>query len=110
MKETKFKCQFCGYVPHSHEQPGTGSWYCPRCGKRTTIRLNVPRPKKFSQKPPQSRQISRDQISSKIYNELTKGKGPEFGLKEPYIKPMIQPIKPKIRKEVRIFSPSNNND
>jgi hypothetical protein len=110
MKEMKFKCQFCGYTPRTHEQSETGAWYCPRCGKRTTIRLTVPRPRKFSQKSRQSSQISRDQISSKIYSELTKEKTPNFGLKEPYINPPIELIKPKLRKVVRIFFPPRDDD
>jgi ribosomal protein L37AE/L43A len=110
VKESNFRCQFCGYVPHSHEQPGTGVWYCPKCGKRTTIRLTVPSPRRSSYKKPQSRQASRDQISSQIYRELTKEKSQEYGLKEPYLNPTIQPIKPKLRKKVRIFAPSKDND
>jgi uncharacterized Zn finger protein (UPF0148 family) len=110
VRESKFKCQFCGYIPRSHEQPSTGAWYCPKCGKRTTIRLTVPSPKRTSYKTPRSRQASRDQISSQIYRELTKDKNQQLGLKEPYLNPTIQPIKPKLRKKVRIFSPSRDED
>ena len=104
MNETEFKCQFCGYAPRSHEQPVTGAWYCPKCGKRTTIRLTVPPPRKRSYKKPQSRQMSRDRISSQIYSKLTQEKTQDYGLKDPYLNPNIQPIKPKLRKKVRIFS------
>ena len=110
MKETEFKCQFCGYIPRSHEQPVTGAWYCPKCGKRTTIRLTVPPPRRTSYKKPQTRQESRDRISSQIYSKLTQVKSQNFGLKDPYLNPSIQPIKAKVRKKVQIFSPSNEED
>ncbi len=110
MRESEFKCQFCGYVPRSNEQPVTGAWYCPKCGKRTTIRLTVPSPRKFSAKKPQSRQTSRDRISSQIYSKFTKEKIQDFGLKDPYLNPSIQPIKPKLRRKVRIFYPSTDED
>jgi uncharacterized Zn finger protein (UPF0148 family) len=110
VKESKFNCQFCGYVPRSHEEPVTGAWYCPKCGKRTTIRLTVPSPRKTSFKKPKSPKLSRDRISSQIYSKLTQEKTQDYGLKDPYLNPKIQPIKPKLRKKVRIFSPSSEKD
>ena len=105
MNENEFKYQFCGYIPRENEQPRTGSWYCPKCGKRTTIKLTVPSPRKIALlKKQQRRQTSRDQISSQLYQELTKDINPNFGLKDPYLNPNISPIKPKNRKKVRVFA------
>ncbi len=104
MEKKEFKCQFCGYFPRNHERPTSGSWYCPKCGRRTISQQARAPTKKFTPKKPQPRRTSRDQITSQIYNKLTEQTSHDYGLKEPYLNPKIQPIKPKLRKRIRIFS------
>ena len=104
MESREFRCQFCGYFPRNHEQPSSGSWYCPKCGKRTVLSQTRSSIKRIPPKRSQSRSTSRDRITSQIYRKLAQRSSPDHGLKEPYLNPKIQPIKPRKRKEIRIFS------
>ena len=110
MNNNSIKCQFCGYTPPSDEQPSSGTWFCPRCGKR--IRISQPvnlSQKSFTQKK-RNRRTSRDQISNQIYSKMTKKTSTNHGLKEKYLNPKIDPITPRTRKGIRIFSKKRFKD
>ena len=104
MESREFRCQFCGYSPRNHEQPSSGSWYCPKCGKRTVISQTRSTIKRIPPKKSQSRSTSRDRIASQIYRRFAQQSSAGHGLKEPYLNPKIQPIKPRLRKQIRVFS------
>ena len=97
-------CQFCGFTPPQHEQPRSGTWFCPKCGKRVLISQPVILPRRSPSKHTPRTKKSRDQISNQIYSKITKISSPDLGLKEKYLKPKLEPIMPKKRKKVRIFS------
>ncbi|MFX0210882.1 MAG: hypothetical protein ACFFDT_33190 [Candidatus Hodarchaeota archaeon] len=101
MSQKKIKCTNCGHIPR--DLPVSGSWYCPKCGKRTEIPHHRPRVARKFYKKPQITQKSRDQVTRKIYDRLTYEKTPDLGFKEPYLKPKINPILPKRRNKIRLF-------
>ncbi|MHA2243404.1 MAG: hypothetical protein ACXADY_00385 [Candidatus Hodarchaeales archaeon] len=101
MNKKIFKCTNCSHIPR--DPPISGSWYCPKCGKRITIAQQRPRaPRKFHKKP-KIIQKSRDQVTTKIYDKLTYEKAPDLGFKEPYMNPKISPIIPKRRDKIQLF-------
>ena len=101
MTQKKIQCTNCGHIPR--DLPVSGSWFCPKCGKRSTFSHHRPKvTRKFYKKPDITRK-SRDQITTKIYDNLTFDKSPDLGFKEPYINPRINPILPKKRTKLRIF-------
>ena len=104
MEPREFRCQFCNYIPRTHEQPTSDSWYCPKCGKKTILSQTRESPRRFPTKRLQPRKPSRDRISTRIYTELTEQTDRDFGLKDPYLNPKIHTIKPRLRKGIRIFS------
>ncbi|MFX0014520.1 MAG: hypothetical protein ACFFB2_05165 [Promethearchaeota archaeon] len=101
MSQSTFKCTNCGYIPR--DLPVSGSWYCPKCGKRMTIPQHRPRVARKFYKKPVTTQKTRDQITRKIYEKLTYDKIPDLGFKEPYLNPKIEPIIPKRRNKIRLF-------
>ncbi|MHA1940339.1 MAG: hypothetical protein ACXAB2_01435 [Candidatus Hodarchaeales archaeon] len=106
----QFKCKYCNFIPRSNEIPSTGVWYCPKCGKRTTLERARKIPRKFIHQKKTAKKITRDQASSKIYSKFTFEKKPDFGLKAPYLKPTIKEIQPKIRKHIRVFYQSKSEE
>jgi uncharacterized Zn finger protein (UPF0148 family) len=104
LKNIAFRCQFCGYTPPLQEQPRSGTWFCPKCGKRVSISQPVILPRQSSKKSSKRGKKTRDQITNQIYSKITKKTPPDLGLKEKYLNPENEPIVPKIRKKVRIFS------
>ncbi|MCK4847524.1 MAG: hypothetical protein KAT16_00705 [Candidatus Heimdallarchaeota archaeon] len=107
MKNIKFNCQFCGYTPPIEEQPRSGAWFCPKCGKRVLISQPVIYPRSSSPKNIRRNKKTRDQITNQIYSKITKKSTPDLGLKEKYLKPLDEPIVPKKRNKVRIFTKNN---
>ena len=83
--------------------PVSGSWYCPKCGKRTVIPQQRPRATRKFYKKPTIPTRSRDQITTKLYNKMTYDKPTDHGFKEPYLNPKIKPIIPKRRDKIRLF-------
>ncbi len=104
MNNIEISCKFCGYAPPQHEQPRSGTWFCPKCGKRVSISQPVFLPRQSRTKNLPTRRKTRDEISNQIYSNITKTSPPDLGLKEQYLKPVIEPIIPKKRKKIRIFS------
>ncbi len=104
LNNNEISCQFCGYTPPQHEQPRSGTWFCPKCGKRVSISQPVILPRQSHSKKLPRRQKTRDQISNQIYSNITKTSTPDLGLKEQYLKPVVEPIIPKKRNKIRIFS------
>ena len=95
-----FKCTKCGYIPR--DLPVSGSWYCPKCGKRTAIPQKRPRATRKFYKKPTIATRSRDQITTKLYNKMTYDKPTDRGFKEPYLNPKIKPIPPAHTSSVTI--------
>ena len=103
MDGNPFRCKNCGHIPRS--PPHSGSWYCPKCGKRMTISApQSSRPRRIPPKSVKRARKSRDQVTRQIYQSFTYEKSPNLGFKEPYINPNIHPIAPKKRNKIRIFT------
>jgi ribosomal protein L37AE/L43A len=104
LMNNSIECKFCGYTPPPQEQPRSGTWFCPKCGKSVSISQPVNLPKQVSPKNLRRSIKSRDQISNQIYSNITKKMPSDLGLKEKYLNPRFEPIVPKKRKKVKIFS------
>jgi len=104
LTNSKIRCKFCGYSPPPNEQPNSGTWFCPKCGKRVLISRPVIFSRKSYSKNIHKSQKTRDQISNQIYSKITEKSSPDLGLKEKYLRPLIEPITPKKRKKIRVFS------
>jgi uncharacterized Zn finger protein (UPF0148 family) len=108
MSQSVFRCPNCGYIPR--EPPISGSWYCPKCGKRMEISQPHPHTVKKSYKKPLYTQTSRDHMISQIYDKLKHEKKTDSGYKEPYLNPKIPPIQLKKRKNIRFFFKKNSKE
>ncbi len=110
MAKSNFRCKYCNYMPRSSEMPLTGVWYCPKCGKRTTLERTQKTPRKFTHQRKTRSHITRDQASSQIYSKHTSVNKKDHGLKTPYLNPDIKEIQPKIRNRVRVFYQSKSGE
>jgi predicted nucleic-acid-binding Zn-ribbon protein len=104
LNNNAIQCKFCGYTPPLQEQPRSGTWFCPKCGKRVLISQPVILPGQKITKSSRKSKKTRDQITNQIYSKITKNVPPDLGLKEKYLNPRLEPIVPKKRKKIRIFS------
>lgn len=107
MSQKRFSCSNCGYIP---KVTPSGIWYCPKCGKKSTISKRSSRVVKRYYSKPKPIQTSRDQVISQIYDKLTYHKPNDLGYKDPYLNPSIQPIEPKKRKKIRLFFKKNETE
>ncbi|WP_455143183.1 hypothetical protein [Candidatus Hodarchaeum mangrovi] len=106
MSHSEFRCINCGYIPH--ESPVSGNWYCPKCGKRSTIKIEQPLHVRSYLRHKSVHQRSKDEIYNDIYKKLTLEEKQELGYKEPYINPVLSSVEPKKRETIRLFLPSDN--
>ena len=109
MNNNTIQCKFCGYTPPLQEQPRSGTWFCPKCGKRVSISQPAIRSRQKSTKSSRKSKKTRDQIINQIYSKITKKSPPDLGLKEKYLNPKNEPIIPKSRKKIRFFSKGREN-
>ncbi|MFX0209740.1 MAG: hypothetical protein ACFFDT_27410, partial [Candidatus Hodarchaeota archaeon] len=93
-----YSCSNCGYIP---QVTPSGIWYCPKCGKKSTITKRSSRTVKRYYSRPKPVQTSRDQVTSQVYEKLTFSKLNNTGYKDQYLNPLIQPIEPKKREKIR---------
>ena len=68
MSHSEFKCTNCGYIPR--DSPVSGKWYCPKCGKRSTIKIEQPRRSRSYLQHKNIHQKSKDEVYHDIYNHL----------------------------------------
>lgn len=101
MAQKEIKCTSCGYIPR--DLPVSGSWYCPKCGKRMVIPKQRPQVTRKYYKKPTPTSKSRDRITTSLYTKMTFDNPTDHGFKEPYINPKINPIIPKRRDKIRLF-------
>jgi predicted RNA-binding Zn-ribbon protein involved in translation (DUF1610 family) len=101
LAQKTFKCANCGYIPR--DLPVSGSWYCPKCGKRMVISQQRPRVTRKFYKKPTITHKSRDRITTSLYDKMTYDQPTDHGFKEPYLNPKINPVIPKRRDKIRLF-------
>jgi hypothetical protein len=101
MSKEEFKCVHCGYKPR--DSPLSGSWYCPRCGRRTNLDFLKPKKKKQYYRKSSSTSRSKDEVYDHIYKQFTIEEKPELGYKEPYLNPSVPPVILKKREKFRLF-------
>jgi uncharacterized Zn finger protein (UPF0148 family) len=106
MEQRGYSCSNCGYIP---QVTPSGVWYCPKCGKKSSVTKRSSRAVKKYYSKPKPVQISRDQVASQIYQKLTYPKSEDIGYKDQYLNPSIQPIEPKKRDKVRLFFKKNES-
>lgn len=103
MSHSEFRCIYCGFIPR--ESPISGNWYCPKCGKRSSIKIEQSRRVRPVFKHKNIHPKSKDEIFHDIYKKLTLEEKQELGYKEPYINPSISLVEPKKRENIRLFLP-----
>lgn len=102
MSNNKIQCNKCGYNPH--QVPALGAWYCPKCGFRNArVRASNARKTPKYTKRLSNTAISRDQVMTQLYEQLTAEKENDIGYKTPYLNPDIPSILPIKRSRTKVF-------
>ncbi|MHA1215269.1 MAG: hypothetical protein ACTSPG_08215 [Candidatus Hodarchaeales archaeon] len=81
----------------------SGSWYCPKCGKKSSLLTDQLRSAHTYRKKVVEIKKSKDEIYDQIYTRLTIKEKKDLGYKSPYLNPSIKSIEPKQREKIRLF-------